>query len=464
MNWQNIGRRKFMKFSAAGIAMAATAKALAEESVILAQSAGKLFKKEVKNVDVLVVGGGTAGTIAALQSARAGCLTTVVESGSMLGGTTTVGGVAFQGLFHAWGRQVVSGIGWELVTETVEFADGTLPDFSIPTGKSHPKHQVRINPSVYALLAEEKCRRAGVELRFYETPVKAQFSGGRWNVDVIGKGTRITIRCKQIIDCTGNAYMTALAGYSVLREDTIQPGTLMFKISDYNYQKIDQKLLKQKYESAIKNGRLAREDFRNNIGGLLRGAGDNRHHIMDADSTTSEKQSATNIKSRKTLLDTLRFLREEIPGCENLKLQSMQPETGIRETYRIDGEYQITEADYTSGRLFDDAVCYSFYPIDVHDEHGVKPEHLDEGTFPTVPLRALVPKNSKNLIVAGRCVSSDREANSALRVQASCMAMGQAAAATAVLAVLRDTTPLAVPVKDIRALLARHKAVLPGSL
>ena len=65
----------------------------------------------------------------------------------------TVGGVAFPGLFHAWGRQIIAGIGWELVTETVELDDGTLPNFSIPTGKSHPKNQERINPNIYSLLA-----------------------------------------------------------------------------------------------------------------------------------------------------------------------------------------------------------------------------------------------------------------------------------------------------------------------
>jgi hypothetical protein len=98
----------------------------------------------------------------------------------------------------------------------------------------------------------------------------------------------------------------------------------------------------------------------------------------------------------------------------------------------------------------------------VHDEHGVKPEHLNEGVFPTVPLRALVPKGSRNLIVAGRCVSSDREANSALRVQASCMAMGQAAGAAAALAVEKQTTPGKVPLGELTALLKRHDAIVVG--
>ena len=447
--------------SAAGIAAVASAKALAEESIASAQSSKHLHNKETKEADVLVVGGGTAGVIAALQTARAGCRTILVENGSMLGGTMTVGGVAFPGLFHAWGRQIIAGIGWELVTETVKLDDGRLPDFSIPTGRSHPRHQVRINPNIYALLAEEKCLQAGVELRYYETPIEAEYAEGRWNIEIVGKGTRLTIRCKQLIDCTGNGYMTALAGYPVLREDVIQPGTLIFKIGEYDNRSVDKELLREKYEEAVKDGRLVRKEFRNRIEGLLQSAGNNIHHISDADSTTSAAHTATNIESRTTLLETLRFLREEVPGCEKTKLLSMQPETAVRETYRVEGEYEITESDYTSGKLFDDAVCYSFYPIDVHDEHGVRPEHLSEGVFPTVPLRALVPKNSKNLLVAGRCVSSDRRANSALRVQASCMAMGQAAGAAAVLAVARNTTPLEVPLKDIRTLLAEHNAILP---
>jgi len=117
--------------------------------------------------------------------------------------------------------------------------------------------------------------------------------------------------------------------------------------------------------------------------------------------------------------------------------------------------------DYVKGRVFDDAVAHSFYPIDLHVEHGVKPEHLKEGIVPTIPLGALIPKDSKNLMVAGRCLSSDRLANSALRVQASCMAMGQAAGATAALAASAGTTPSQVPLTGIRRALAKHGAIVP---
>lgn len=412
------------------------------------------------NCDILVVGGGTAGVIAALQAARSGCSTILVENGSQLGGTTTTGGVAFPGLFHAWGKQVIRGIGWELITETVDLSDGVLPDFTIPTGTDHPRHQVPINPYIYTLLAEEKCLEAGVQIRYYETPVNAQFINNSWHVEVMGKGTNVEIISDQIIDCTGNAFLTALAGFSVLREDQIQPGTLMFKIGGYDLDSLDKDLIKNRYDEAVAENKLSKPDFRNDIIGLLRSKGDNIQHVMGADSTTSETNTITNINGRSSLLNTLRFIKT-LPGCEKTAIEAMQTEVGVRETYRIDGEYQITHEDYIGGKVFADSLSYSFYPIDIHDEHGVVPRHLKKGIVPTVPLRALIPKHSKNFLVAGRCVSSDREANSALRVQASCMGMGQAAAAAAVIAHKRKITPLDVPIDEVKNLITFHDGLIP---
>jgi len=429
---------------------------------------GKASDSETKSLkvtntiktDILVVGGGTAGTIAAIQAARAGCSTILVENGSQLGGTTTTGGVAFPGLFHAWGKQVIGGIGWELVTEAVRLNDDKLPDFTIPYGQDHPKHQVRINPYLYALLAEEKCLQAGVQLRYYETPVGAIFRNNNWEVETIGKGTHTKIICNQLVDCTGNGAVTSLAGFNLLREQETQPGSLMFRIGGYDLGSLDLKMIRNRYNEAVSNGRLVKEEFRNNIEGLLSKAGDNIQHIAGADSTTSETNTITNINGRTSLLSTLRFLRE-LPGCEKTRLLSMQPETGVRETYRIEGEYQISYEDYITGKVFDDSVCYSFYPIDVHDKNGVEPKQLAEGIVPAVPLRALIPKNSKNLLVAGRCISSDRLANSALRIQASCMAMGQAAGAAAALACKQITSPLNVSVNQIKSLIADNGGIVP---
>src|SRR3546814_19029441 len=86
---------------------------------------------------------------------------------------------------------------------------------------------------------------------------------------------------------------------------------------------------------------------------------------MGADSTTSETHTLANIKGRKSLLSHLRFLRN-LPGCEETKVIDMQTEPATRESLRIDGHYQITHHDYVTGRSDDDAVSYSYYPI----EHG----------------------------------------------------------------------------------------------
>jgi hypothetical protein len=312
------------------------------------------------------------------------------------------------------------------------------------------------------MLLEEKCVEAGVQIRFYETPTQITFQKNNWVVETVGKGTMTQITCNQLIDCTGNAYATSIAGFDVLRESVTQPGTLMFKLGGYDFNSLDIKLIQARYQEAIQKGELAKTDFRNNIIGLLRSAGDNIQHVLGADSTTSETHTIANIKGRASLLQTLRFLRT-LPGCEKTKLIDVQNETAVRETYRIDGHYKITQADYVTGKVFDDSVSYSYYPIDVHDENGVVPDHLAEGIVPTVPLRALVPKNSRNFLVAGRCVSSDRLANSALRVQASCMGMGQAAGAAAVLANLQNKTPLDVSMSDLRKLLEEHGGIVPGS-
>ncbi|MDP3069553.1 MAG: FAD-dependent oxidoreductase [Opitutaceae bacterium] len=412
------------------------------------------------STDVLVIGGGTAGTIAAIQAGRLGAKTMLVEAGSQLGGTTTTGGVDFPGLFHAWGKQVIAGIGWELVKAAVDLGSAELPDFTKPTGRQHWRHQVRITGNLYAALAEEACVKAGVQLRYYESPLTVEAAGDSWRVRLTGKGTSIEVVTKQLIDCTGNASVVGLAGIERLREKIRQPGTLIYRLGGYDLATIDMNAMQAKLVAARKSGVLKPTDINGTIAGFLGKGGESGNHIPGADSSTSEAHTATNILGREALLRVLRFLKQELPFAL-MTIERLQPEAGIRETFRIIGETQITHEDYTSGRVFEDAVAHSFYPIDLHYEGGVTPKHLNEGIVPTIPLRALIPKASKNLLVAGRCLSSDQLANSALRVQASCMAMGQAAGVTAALAARTGTTPLRVPLADIRRELTRHGAIVP---
>jgi hypothetical protein len=415
------------------------------------------------SADVLVIGGGSAGAIAAIQAGRLGAKTILVEAGSQLGGTTTTGGVDFPGLFHAWGKQVIAGIGWEIVKQTAALNNDELPDFTVPTGRQHWRHQVRICGALYAALAEEACVKAGVQLRYYESPLTVEETSGGWRVRLVGKGTMVDVTTKQIIDCTGSATAVGLAGFARMREETRQPGTLIYRVGGYDMATIDPNVLKglqDKYAAAVKSGALKRTDINGTISGWLTKGGESGNHVVGADGSTSESHTETNIAGRQSLLRVLRFLQQE-PSLALIEIERLQPETGIRETYRIVGEALITVEDYEAGRMFDDAVAHSFYPVDLHFEGGVTPKHLKEGLVPTVPMRALIPKGSNNLLVAGRCVSSDRLANSALRVQASCMAMGQAAGVMAALAASSGTTPLKVPLATIRTELTKQGAIVP---
>ena len=412
-------RREFMQKTLLG-ASAFAGLSVASTSHAKVENPQKSLEPEVTNeVDILVVGSGSAGTTAAIQAGRAGAKTLLMERNSQLGGTTTTGGVAYPGLFDAWGKQVISGIGWELVKESVELDGGKFPDFSkVP--RVHHHNQIHINQFLYSILAEEKCQEAGVEIAYYEFPTALTQTENGWQVDCMGFGTKRRVICKQIVDCTGGAEVVGLLGLERLRGEERQPGSYLFKIGDPH----------NPASSQLK-----------------------RLYVHGADSTNSRTVTLANLTGRKSILSRVRKGKE--------RLMHLQPETGFRESYRIIGETVVTVQDYTSGRHFEDAVSYAFYPVDLHTRTGVKPKPLKRGIVPTVPISSLIPKDSKNIIVAGRCISSDRLANSALRVQAACMGMGQAAGATAALAVRNKTTPSSVPLEKIHGLLRDHNAIVP---
>lgn len=456
-------KRRKMISTMGALSLGIASSPLAKSEVVKAPY--KLLEKKTIT-DILIVGGGTAGVIAAIQAGRGGAKTTLVESGSQLGGTTTTGGVCFPGIFHAWGKQVIGGIGWELVMDAVNLNDDILPNFSIVPNNTtirHWRHQVTVNPSLYAMLAEEKCVEAGVDLRYYETPTSIQFKDDKWTVKTVGKGISNEIICKQIIDCTGNATAASIAGFKLLREEDTQPGSFVFRIGGYDFDSLDLDKIPKEYHSRLRQNMLINNEVKvaSSVNNFPPTSPYNYVYVHGADSSTAELHTKANIEGRASLLKLLRKLRT-FPGCEKIKLLDAQPETAIRETYRIDGLYKITRDDYVTGKVFEDSLSYSFYPIDLHrNGRSIYQEYLKEDVVATIPLRALIPKNSRNFLVAGRCLSSDRLANSALRVQASCMGMGQAAAAAAILAIKHKVTPANVPLKELKNMLKEHGGIVP---
>ncbi len=384
----------------------------------------------------------------------------------MLGGTITNGGVNFPGLFHAWGKQVIAGIGWELVTKAVTETGGTLPDFT-DYKRPHPNLQVRVNAFIYAALCDEAAVDAGAELLFHAMPATAVASGEGWKLTVCCKEGLVDYSAKALIDATGDANLTSLAGLPVHIPDENQPATLCSKASGYDFAELNMNAVNAAYEAAVRAGEVECTDgswntIQPTAGQWLRSHGNNANHLHHINARTSEGKTELELAARKSVLRLYRFLRQQ-PGLENLCVESVSPECGVRETATIQGKATVTVDDYKSGRHWKDALCYAFYPIDLHRStgNGLGKQTLDEGVVPTVPRGALLPVGSSNFLVAGRCLSSDRLANSALRVQGTCMATGQAAGAMAALAAKTGVDPEDLALADIRTLLTGHGAIVP---
>lgn len=419
--------------------------------------------------DVVVMGGGVTGVVAAVQAARAGVRTLLVEKSSRLGGTATNGGVDAPGLFHAWGKQVIAGIGWELVERAVRESGDTLPDFSdssIPVWM----HQPKINVAGFSAVCDAMVLESGADLLLHTMLADVKSEGAGWRVSLCGLEGLHAVEAKTLIDCTGDAALVRMAGFPLLAPDECQPATLCCQISGYDTSTLDKAKLNSAFAEAVARGELKAEDAcwridTPTVHEWLDRKGNNANHIRATlEVCTSKGRTALEVEGRRAIHRLTCWLRRQ-PGLEHIRVDSVSPEVGIRETVRIEGETIITLKDYDTDRTcWPDSLCYAYYPI---DQHGLasgdwKVWHLKQGNVPTVPRGALIPRGSKNLLAAGRIVSSERLAFSALRVQATCMATGQVAGALAALAAQAGVTPGALDVGQVRDLLHRHKAIVPG--
>jgi len=416
--------------------------------------------------DVIVIGGGTAGVVAGTQAGRAGARTLLVEKTGRLGGTITNGAVNYPGLFHAWGRQVIAGIGWELVTRTIEESGKALPDFT-PAPERHFHHQIHVDTMAYAALCDEFVLNAGADLWLHTMVAGASRKDGHWNLALCTKSGLTEVQGKTVIDCTGDADVVSLAGFEVRYPERCQPATLCSRASGYDLKRIDLEALDRAFAEAIEQGEVKPEDGcwridKPTVSQWLRKTGRNANHILCEDGQTVEGRTYLEVEGRRAVYRLFRFLKGQ-PGLENLRIDWVAPECGVRETATIVGEETVTLEDYATGRMWDDAVCYSFYPIDLHgmDSEEWQAWPLKEGVVPTVPRGALLPKDSQNLMAAGRCISSDRLANSALRIQATCMGTGQAAGVLGAMSAERGVEVASLDISEVRALLRQHGAITP---
>lgn len=164
--------------------------------------------------------------------------------------------------------------------------------------------------------------------------------------------------------------------------------------------------------------------------------------------------------------ECLDFYHKYVPGYESCYLLDTAALYGIRETRRILGEYYLTYEDVKNGRRFEDGIARASFCIDLHCAEMFNDGKSWTKKYPVpeegyeIPYRSLVPRNIDNLLLSGRCVSSDRETNGSLRIMPTCMATGQAAGTAAALAVKENQKPRELNGKTLRGVLISQGADL----
>ena len=417
----------------------------------------------VEAFDVAVVGGGPAGIGAALASAKSGARTVLVERDARLGGTTVSAEVLPIGLFHAWKRQIIAGPCWDLVTNSVDLAGQELPDFPKLDARDWRRHCLTVNPFVYSALASEAIEKAGIELRLNAAACGIERHPKGWKIALATDEGIKHLFAKEVVDATGNASVAAFAGAERVRsEDAMrQPGSYFLKLNTRRW-KFDAAAVDRAHAAAIASGELLPTDIHIKMSDYIYAGGGWGCYVPLADNSTASARAETNRRGRETMLRILRFIRRQ-PGLEKATILSAPPEVGVRETYRIVGEKTVTESAYLEGTVERDSLCYSYWFIDAHNSaHKVsRMVFHEEGKVATIPLGALIPKSVPHLLVAGRAISSDHGANSALRVQASCMAIGQSAGVVAAIAAKRGLDPRNVSIDEAKRQLKAIGAIVP---
>ena len=179
-----------------------------------------------------------------------------------------------------------------------------------------------------------------------------------------------------------------------------------------------------------------------------------------ADATDNRNFSAAECQLREDIFTFTRILKENFAEFADCYVSSTAPQAGVRESRRICGVHTVTADEYVNAYRYEDSISRGIHPIDIHASKGTHQTRIDLDKPAYVPYRALIAPNYPNLLVAGRCLSADRQALASLRVMASCMGTGQAAGVAAAQSVASrrpvqeiDTARLVSTLKDLGAVL-----------
>jgi hypothetical protein len=391
--------------------------------------------------DVVVVGGGTAGALAAVSAARAGADVLVLEQHGFLGGTMTASSLGslcgYYTVIDGTPRPVVGGLPLELVAELRRA--GASPE--------QPLMWLRTASVPYdlfsmKLLLDRMVTGSGARILFHSSVVGAARSadGAVQSVTVATRGGFREVHAGVVIDASGDAQVSALAGADFdLDVGHLQAPTTMFRFAGVDtavMKQISRPELHQHLEAAVQAG----FDLPRTAGGMYTVRPGVVHvNITRIDGPLDpfepEAMTTAEIAGRTQVSLYQEAFRRYVPGFADAFVLDTGVEVGIRESRRIHGDFTLTVDHVTSPARFDDAIACSAWPIEDHSGgRDIRWVWLDPGQYYQIPLRSMLPRHLTNVVVAGRAISATHDAQASVRVTAQCFAMGEAAGVTAVAA------------------------------
>jgi len=457
--------------------------------------------------DVLVLGGGPAGMIAAMAAASRGASTTLVERYGFLGGMATAALVGpFAGTRHRYGGgRIIGGIPWELILRLVRHGGATLdtfcypsdggsssdPDDSSPPGlpaglpagssagsRGTGRGDIPFDPEVLKWVSEQMALEAGVRLQYHSAATgvvktEKQISA----VLVESKSGRQALCARVIVDATGDADIAAFAGvpFETGRpgDGALQPMTLMFRLGGVDTDGLGDisrpfvpPFIRRKAEEAVAREKLPVFGGPWTFWGSTFRPGEVMVNMVRlwGDATDVEVLTRNEITGRAHMQQFVAFLKENFTEFKNSFLIDSGPQIGIRETRRIRGAYVLTGEDIRGERKFSDAVALGGHVIDIHSPDGTSQQVRKKVSPYQIPYRCLLPQGIGNLLVAGRPISASHEAHASLRVMGTCMATGQAAGVAAAMAARKNGDPAGVDIADLQGALLETGALIHGGV
>ena len=403
------------------------------------------------DLDVIVVGGGSAGSTAAIASARTGARTLLIDALPFLGGTSTAVLDTFYGFYTpgSTARKVVGGIADEVIAGLR--ALGPVIErpntYGAGTGVTYLADHLKV-------VWERLVGAAGARILLHAVVVGATVRDGRLETVVVAtRGGLRTLRATVFVDASGDADVSHHAGFGYElagAEAPAQTATTTFRMVNVDMaarRSIGKDQLHALMTQAAADGydlpRREGSDHITPVEGMTATIMTRLDQVRrDADGTVRnatdpEVLTQLEIEGRRQALEYARFLVDRVPGYEAASLVALGTRIGVRETRRVYGDVRVTADDVLAARQFDDQIGLCGAPIEDHhggDGDGTTWRYLPDGAAVGIPLRSLIVRDSTNTLVAGRCFSATHDAHASIRSMAQCMAMGQAAGTTAAMA------------------------------